>query len=87
MKQSKISKQQAAREVFMRQMSERRGHALPAALPSEFDMLPGKSESDVKLERRQKAQQLLEEVGRPLARAAAPASCCPSLPSRSKCIS
>jgi hypothetical protein len=66
-KQSKISKQQQAREVFMRQMSERRGHALPAALPSEFDMLPGKSEGDVKLERRQKAQQLLEEVGRPRA--------------------
>jgi hypothetical protein len=63
LKQNKVAKQQQAREVFMRQMAERRGQTLPAAQFSEFDMLPGKSESDAKIERRQKAQQLLEEVG------------------------
>jgi nucleoid DNA-binding protein len=61
-KQNKVAKQQQARDVFMRQMAERRGAALPAALPSDFDMLPGKSESEAKKERRLKAQQLLEEV-------------------------
>jgi nucleoid DNA-binding protein len=62
LKESKVAKQMQAREIFMRQMAERRGQALPAALPSEFDMLPGKSENDAKIERRRKAQQLLEEV-------------------------
>jgi hypothetical protein len=61
-KQSKAAKQQLARQVFMRQMEERRGQVPPAAVASEFDMLPGKSESDAKQERRLKAQQLLEEV-------------------------
>jgi hypothetical protein len=64
LKQNKIAKQQQAREVFMRQMAERRGQAPPAALASDFDMLPGKNEREAKLERRIKAQQLLEEVPR-----------------------
>jgi hypothetical protein len=62
LKQNKVAKQLQARDVFMRQMAERRGQALPAALPSDFDMLPGKNESEAKIERRAKAQQLLEEV-------------------------
>jgi nucleoid DNA-binding protein len=62
LKQNKVAKQLQARDIFMRQMAERRGQALPAALPSDFDMLPGKNETDAKIERRQKAQQLLEEV-------------------------
>ena len=64
LKQNKVAKQLQAREVFMRQMAERRGQVLPAAQASEFDMLPGKSEGDAKMERRQKAQLLLEEVSR-----------------------
>jgi len=61
-KHNKIAKQQQSREVFMKQMEERRGQQLPASISSDFNMLPGKSEDDSKRERRVKAQQLLEEV-------------------------
>jgi nucleoid DNA-binding protein len=64
-KHNKVSKQQQAREVFMRQMEERRGQQLPSSISSEFNMLPGKSDDDSKKERRLKAQQLLEEVHPP----------------------
>jgi len=60
-KHNKVSKQQQAREVFIRQMEERRGQQLPSSISSEFNMLPGKSDDDSKKERRLKAQQLLEE--------------------------